>query len=177
MIRKDLKFMDNYKKQVKKIKVWNLIALVLTSVGTIFSIIGLPAALNPDKTLYTDLESEGMSIYNQLSSMPVKVFTVLNVLFSITFVIFFFISHRKVKKNQIPLKYPYYLNLGWTVVSIIFSLLTTPSFTNTSEMQSMGLIIGITTIIFMLVFKLPVIMVLVYLFKVNTGENDIEKVN
>lgn len=90
---------------------------------------------------------------------------------------FLFISHRKVKKNQIPLKYPYYLNLGWTVVSIIFSLLTTPSFTNTSEMQSMGLIIGITIIIFMLVFKLPVIMVLVYLFKVNTGENDIEKVN
>ncbi|EGO7961845.1 hypothetical protein FEW57_003022 [Enterococcus faecalis] len=59
----------------------------------------------------------------------------------------------------------------------MFSLLTTPSFTNTSETQSMGLIIGITTTIFTLVFKLPIIMVLVYLFKVNTGENDIEKVN
>ena len=62
-------------------------------------------------------------------------------------------------------------------MSIIFSLLTTPSFTNASETQSIGLIIGITTIIFTLVFKLPVIMVLVYLFKLNTGENDIEKVN
>lgn len=39
----------------------------------------------------------------------------------------------------------------------------------------MELVIGI--IIITLVFKLPVIMVLVYLFKVNTGENDIEKVN
>lgn len=45
-----------------------------------FSIIGLPAALSPDKTLYKDLGLEGMSIYNQLNSMPVKVFTVLNVL-------------------------------------------------------------------------------------------------
>jgi hypothetical protein len=169
--------MEIYSKYIKKIRIWNLITLVLASIGTIFSIIGLPAAISPDKTLYKDLGSEGMSIYNQLNSMPVKVFTVLNVLFSITFVILFFISHRKIKKNQIPLKYPYYLNLGWTVVSIIFSLLTTPSFTNTSETQSMGLIIGITTIIFILVFKLPIIMVLVYLFKVNTGENDIEKVN
>ncbi|EOY2815574.1 hypothetical protein SHT65_08990 [Enterococcus faecalis] len=169
--------MEIYSKYIKKIRIWNLITLVLASIGTIFSIIGLPAALSPDKTLYKDLGLEGMSIYNQLNSMPVKVFTVLNVLFTIAFVILFFISHRKIKKDQIPLKYPYYLNLGWTVVSIIFSLLTTPSFTNTSETQSMGLIIGITNTIFTLVFKLPIIMVLVYLFKVNTGENDIEKVN
>lgn len=169
--------MNDYKKEVKKIKIWNLIALVLISIGTIFSIIGLPSALNPNEKIYTSIGSDGMDIYNQLNSMPVKVFTVLNVLFSIAFVILFFISHRKIKKDQIPVKYPYYLNLGWTVVSIIFSLLTTPNFTNASETQSIGLIIGITTIIFTLVFKLPVIMVLVYLFKVNTGENDIEKVN
>ncbi|NBA57068.1 hypothetical protein [Enterococcus hirae] len=162
---------------IKKMKVWNLIALVLTSIGTILSIIELPAALNPDKTNYTDLESEGITIYNQLNSMSAKTFTILNVLFLIVFVVLFFISHRKIKNMQIPPKYPYYLNLGWTVVAIIFSLLAMPSFTNSSEMQSMGLVIGITTIIFTLAFKLPVIMVLVYLFKVNTGENDIEKVN
>lgn len=169
--------MEVYSKYIKKIKIWNLITLVLASIGTIVSTIGLPAALNPDKTLYTNIGSEGMGIYNQLNSMPVKVFTVLNVLFSIAFVILFFISHRKIKKDQIPPKYPYYLNLGWTVISIIFSLLTTPNFANTSEIQSMGLVIGITIIIFTLILKLPVIMVLVYLFKVNTGENDIEKVN
>lgn len=148
----------------------------MTSIGTFFSIIGLPVALNPNRDLYTDLGSEGMDIYNQLNSLPVKVFTILNVLFSVAFVILFFIAHRKIKKEQLPPNYPYYLNMGWTVVSIMHTLLTTPSFTNSSEMQSMGLIIGITTIIFTLVFKLPLIMVLVYQFKINTGENDIEKV-
>ncbi|EFE17721.1 hypothetical protein HMPREF9377_00133 [Enterococcus faecalis R712] len=49
----------------------------------------------------------------------------------------------------------------------MFSLLTAANFINDLEIQSMGLVIGITTIIFRLLLKLPIII----------GENVIEKVN
>ncbi|EEU67917.1 MAG: hypothetical protein Q608_EFC00031G0177 [Enterococcus faecalis DORA_14] len=57
--------------------------------------------------------------------------------------------------------------MGGTVSPIMFSLLTAANFINDLEIQSMGLVIGITTIIFRLLLKLPIII----------GENVIEKVN
>ncbi|MDQ8346386.1 hypothetical protein Q3C71_12865 [Enterococcus faecium] len=75
--------MENYNVKIKKIKRWNFIALILCAVEIVLSIFDLPGSLNPDKAAYQKLGDEGIKIFNQLNSAPVKIFTLLNLLMAI----------------------------------------------------------------------------------------------
>lgn len=117
--------MENYNVKIKKIKRWNFIALILCAVEIVLSIFDLPGSLNPDKAAYQKLGDEGIKIFNQLNSAPVKIFTLLNLLMAIAFFIMFFYANKNLKNKKIIKKYPYFLNLVWTVIVVLFTVLTT----------------------------------------------------
>lgn len=77
-----------------KVKKWNFIALILCGIEIVLSIIDLPGSLNPDKTFYQKLGNDGRKIFNQLNSMPIKIFAVLNLLIVIAFFILFFNANK-----------------------------------------------------------------------------------
>ncbi|MDT6324897.1 hypothetical protein NNL51_12270 [Enterococcus faecium] len=101
--------MENYNVKIKKIKRWNFIALILCAVEIVLSIFDLPGSLNPDKAAYQKLGDEGIKIFNQLNSAPVKIFTLLNLLMAIAFFIMFFYANKNLKNKKIIKKYPYFL--------------------------------------------------------------------
>ncbi|MFS1195306.1 hypothetical protein ACFDDU_12810 [Enterococcus lactis] len=117
--------MENYNVKIKKIKRWNFIALILCAVEIVLSIFDLPVSLNPDKAAYQKLGDEGIKIFNQLNSAPIKIFTLLNLLMAIAFFIMFFYANKNLKNKKIIKKYPYFLNLVWTVIVVLFTVLTT----------------------------------------------------
>lgn len=169
--------MENYNIKIKKIKRWNFIALILCAIEIVLSIIDLPGSLNPDKTAYQKLGDEGIKIFNQLNSAPIKIFTVLNVLMAIAFFILFFNANKNLKNKIIIKKYPYFLNLVWTVIVILFTVLTTNNLDSNTDVSSIKIGMLLFIVFFIFLLKIPVIMVLIDIFKLDIGEDNDKKNN
>lgn len=155
-----------------KVKKWNFIALILCGIEIVLSIIDLPGSLNPDKTFYQKLGNDGMEIFNQLNSMPIKIFAVLNLLIIIAFFILFFNANKSLKSKKNIKKYPYFLNLVWTVIVVLFTILTTSDLGSITDDSSTKLGMLLFTVFFILLLKIPIIMVLINIFKLDIGEDN-----
>ncbi len=164
--------MENYNVKIKKIKRWNFIALILCAVEIVLSIFDLPVSLNPDKAAYQKLGDEGIKIFNQLNSAPIKIFTLLNLLMAIAFFIMFFYANKNLKNKKIIKKYPYFLNLVWTVIVVLFTVLTTNNLDSYTGVSSFNLGMLLFTIFFIFLLKIPVVMVLIGIFKLDLGEEN-----
>ncbi|EGO6528773.1 hypothetical protein [Enterococcus faecalis] len=160
---------NNYNIKVKK---WNFIALILCGIEIVLSIIDLPGSLNPDKTFYQKLGNDGMEIFNQLNSMPIKIFAVLNLLIVIAFFVLFFNANKSLKSKKNIKKYPYFLNLVWTVIVVLFTILTTSDLGSITDDSSTKLGMLLFTVFFILLLKIPIIMVLINIFKLDIGEDN-----
>ncbi|NTL34024.1 hypothetical protein HQ680_12795, partial [Enterococcus faecium] len=148
------------------------IALILCAVEIVLSIFDLPGSLNPDKAAYQKLGYEGIKIFNQLNSAPVKIFTLLNLLMAIAFFIMFFYANKNLKNKKIIKKYPYFLNLVWTVIVVLFNLLTTNNLDSNTGVSSFNLGMLLFTIFFIFLLKIQVVMVLIGIFKLDVGEEN-----
>lgn len=155
-----------------KVKKWNFIALILCGIEIVLSIIDLPGSLNPDKTFYQKLGNDGMEIFNQLNSMPIKIFAVLNLLIVIAFFVLFFNANKSLKSKKNIKKYPYFLNLVWTVIVVLFTILTTSDLGSITDDSSTKLGMLLFTVFFILLLKIPIIMVLINIFKLDIGEDN-----
>ncbi|MBX8942021.1 hypothetical protein [Enterococcus faecalis] len=155
-----------------KVKKWNFIALILCGIEIVLSIIDLPESLNPDKTFYQKLGNDGMEIFNQLNSMSIKTFAVLNLLIVIVFFILFFNANKSLKSKKNIKKYPYFLNLVWTVIVVLFTILTTSDLGSITDDSSIKLSMLLFTVFFILLLKIPIIMVLINIFKLDIGEDN-----
>ncbi|EGO8851274.1 hypothetical protein LIT97_13685 (plasmid) [Enterococcus faecalis] len=155
-----------------KVKKWNFIALILCGIEIVLSIIDLPGSLNPDKTFYQKLGNDGMEIFNQLNSMPIKIFAVLNLLIVIAFFVVFFNANKSLKSKKNIKKYPYFLNLVWTVIVVLFTILTTSDLGSITDDSSTKLGMLLFTVFFILLLKIPIIMVLINIFKLDIGEDN-----
>ena len=164
--------MENYNVKIKKIKRWNFIALILCAVEIVLSIFDLPVSLNPDKAAYQKLGDEGIKIFNQLNSAPIKIFTLLNLLMAIAFFIMFFYANKNLKNKKIIKKYPYFLNLVWTVIVVLFTVLTTNNLDSNTGVSSFNLGMLLFTIFFIFLLKIPVVMGLIGIFKLDLGEEN-----
>ncbi|WP_250864658.1 hypothetical protein [Enterococcus faecalis] len=160
---------NNYNIKVKK---WNFIALILCGIEIVLSIIDLPGSLNPDKTFYQKLGNDGMEIFNQLNSMPIKIFAVLNLLIVIAFFVLFFNANKSLKSKKNIKKYPYFLNLVWTVIVVLFTIFTTSDLGSITDDSSTKLGMLLFTVFFILLLKIPIIMVLINIFKLDIGEDN-----
>lgn len=160
---------NNYNIKVKK---WNFIALILCGIEIVLSIIDLPGSLNPDKNFYQKLGNDGMEIFNQLNSMPIKIFAVLNLLIVIAFFVLFFNANKSLKSKKNIKKYPYFLNLVWTVIVVLFTILTTSDLGSITDDSSTKLGMLLFTVFFILLLKIPIIMVLINIFKLDIGEDN-----
>ena len=166
--------MENVTRQLKKAKTWNMVLLVLTGISAVTSLIGLPGTLNPKKETYDVLGSTGKKFYEHINSIGVKAYSVIALLVIIALVVLFFLANKKLKEQQLAPKYPYYIYIGYTVVSILYSLLLTPKL----ELPDVGseavaAVTTVTTIVMLIIqvlFMIPAIIVLVHLFKADTQE-------
>lgn len=155
-------------KYLKKAKTWNMVLLVLCSLFLVITLLSLPTALNPDPSLYSKqiLGPQASQLYEQANSLQSKVYASIDVVISIAVVVLLFLNNQKLKRRTRASKTPYYLYLGWAVVGIIYSLLFSPA-VDLGEMTQMMTII---TLVIQVLFALPAILALVYLFKADTGE-------
>ena len=166
--------MESVNKQLKKAKTWNMVLLVLTSISAVISLIDIPGTLNPKKETYEVLGSAGEKFYEHANSIGTKAYALLALIVILALVFLFFTANKKLKEQKLAPKYPYYIYIGYTVVSIIYSLLLTPQL----ELPQAGadVVAAVTTVttivmfIIQLIFMLPAIIVLVHLFKADTQD-------
>ncbi|MCD5003657.1 hypothetical protein IV487_14425 [Enterococcus saccharolyticus] len=164
--------MKNNQNQLKKAKIWNIVLLVIGTIGIIFSLVNLPTALNPDPAIYTEelLGSQATQLYDQVNSLQSKVYALLDFGISLIIVVLLFLAHRKLKEGKLAGKAPYYLYLTWMVLGMIYSFLFLPT-VEISGFESMTKLIGGIGIIFQLLLAMPAIMVLIHLFKADSGDS------
>ena len=65
--------MNEVANRIKKIRTWNMVALVLTAIGAVVSLVTLPSSLFPKRENFEILGKKGMELYNQVSSTSYKV--------------------------------------------------------------------------------------------------------
>ena len=81
---------------------------------------------------------------------------------AIAFFIMFFYANKNLKNKKIIKKYPYFLNL----------VLTTNNLDSNTGVSSFNLGMLLFTIFFIFLLKIPVVMVLIGIFKLDVGEEN-----
>ncbi|EOT38551.1 hypothetical protein [Enterococcus columbae] len=168
--------------RMKKLGTWNLVALVLTSIGAVFSVVSLPGTLFPNKEALVSVGGE--ALYNQVNSWTHKVPAVLEVVISLVFAALFFMAYKQIKSGKLPNKLIYFLNIGYFVLSLILDQVVLHSASTdalagldsqTAGVASTAMAIGsIVGILFAVLLHLPQIMCLIHLFKLEDPTVDNE---
>lgn len=151
----------------KKAKTWNMVHLVLSTIGTVISLIGLPALINPtnsvkalEKTigLIDDPKmTETLEQSIKLTLSPVyRIYSLALFVLGIILLIFYFLANQKLKQQINVSKVPYYIYLGTVILSIIITF-------------AQGNF-AVSAIAISVIRAIPVILVLIYLFKLDTDE-------
>lgn len=169
-------------KRMKKLGTWNLVALILTSIGAVFSLVSLPGVLFPNKATFVEMGGE--ELYNQVNSWTYKVPSVIGVVVSIVFAALFFIAYKQIKDGKLPNKLIYFLNIGYFVLSLIlqqfvFHTVSTASLTSINDSEMAGVVSSVVAIasvvgiVFAALLHLPQVMCLIQIFKLedSTQEN------
>ncbi|EGO8908399.1 hypothetical protein D5674_14940, partial [Enterococcus faecalis] len=81
-------------------------------------------------------------------------------------------ANKSLKSKKNIKKYPYFLNLVWTVIVVLFTILTTSDLGSITDDSSTKLGMLLFTVFFILLLKIPIIMVLINIFKLDIGEDN-----
>ncbi|OFI45768.1 hypothetical protein BG262_07150 [Floricoccus penangensis] len=147
----------------KKAKFWNMVCLILKILSEIATVIVLIPMFTLKKEMFESLGSEGIEQYNQLTSISSKVSTILSLIVGIVLIVFYIIANKKLKNMEEVSKFPYYISMGFFVISTIYGQFTAQT-SDFGLMSIVGLIIGIFCAF------LPPIMVLRNLFKLDSED-------
>lgn len=153
---------------IRKAKTWNIVTLVLASIGAITNLFSIPAAINPDVDTFKEIGASKEYI-NYLQSTFVKIFTILGIIISLVLVVLYVMNQMKLAKNQLAPKFPYYLYIGWSVLNFVVNLLAPKLQAEGMDLGTVMLIIGI---VFRAIFFIPAILVIYYLFKAEPEDAD-----
>ncbi|MGX7195282.1 hypothetical protein [Enterococcus olivae] len=164
--------MQKQMRHLKKAKTWNTVLLVLCTIGLIFSLISLPANLNPDPSIYTEelMGSQAQQLLDQANSLQTKVYTLIDLVISLVVVVLLVFASKKLKQGKAASKIVYYVYLGWGVIGILYSLLFTPNI-DMSGFENVTILLRTFTIGFQLLLFLPAILALIHLFKADVEEH------
>ena len=94
--------MNEVANRIKKIRTWNMVALVLTAIGAVVSLVTLPSSLFPKRENFEILGKKGMELYNQVSSTSYKVAIIFGVVMTVLFVVLYFIASRQLSQDKVP---------------------------------------------------------------------------
>lgn len=92
--------MNEVAKRIKKMWTWNMVALVLTAIGAVFSLVTLPSTLFPKRENFEFFGKKGLELYNQVSSTSYKVAIIFSVVMTVLFVILYFIASRQLSQER-----------------------------------------------------------------------------
>lgn len=155
-------------KHLKKAKTWNMVLIVLTLITVISGIAGLPKTLNPTFTENEVLGDFNRVMFDYLNSPLTKTISILSLVISIILLVLYFRANKSLSDEILPSKLPYYLYIGWSLVALAISLVTTP------KMEVEGVdVTFVTTIVGIItnfIFFIPAILVIVHLFKAEPEE-------
>lgn len=155
--------MSETKQINKKIKFWNMMLLIVGSLGGIIGIMGLPAVIDPAKQVElfeqsivsvndpTQLASMAQTL-EQINHPLFRFYTVVMLVFSLILVASFFQANVQMNKGKALSKWPYYLHLGKIAIAILVSFLSG------SLLLNPGL--SVATLLLNLVWCLPAILIL-----------------
>lgn len=160
--------MENIEKHLRKAKTWNMVLLVLGLLSLATSLIGLPTVFNPPKETYDAMGSYGAEMYKYLTSPLTIGLTIINLVFGVVLLVCYFKANKQLKEGKAPTKIPYFAKIGWTVLYLIISFLTTPS----GEYMGvdMSAATQISSIVGSVIISIPCILVIVHLFKAEPEE-------
>ncbi|MCH4176552.1 MAG: hypothetical protein LKF43_03535 [Streptococcaceae bacterium] len=153
---------------IRKAKTWNIVTLVLASISAVINLFGIPTAINPDVDTFKEIGASKEYI-NYLQSTSVKIFTILGIIISLVLVVLYVMNQMKLAKNQMAPKFPYYLYIGWSVLNFVVSLMAPKLQVEGMDFGSITLITGI---VFKVIFFIPAILVIYYLFKAEPEDAD-----
>lgn len=105
--------MNEVANRIKKIRTWNMVALVLTAIGAVVSLVTLPSSLFPKRENFEILGKKGIELYNQVSSTSYKVAIIFGVVMTVLFVVLYFIASRQLRQDKVPSKLIYFASLGY----------------------------------------------------------------
>lgn len=155
-------------KHLKKAKTWNMVLIVLGLISLISTVTSIPKTLNPKLSDYEMMGSMAQSMFDYANNPLMKVIAVLGIVISIGLLIYYFMANKKISDEIIPPKFPYYIKIGWSLLSTAIGFILQP------QMQMEGMDFTFMTtiigIIVQLIILIPAILVIVNLFKAEPEE-------
>lgn len=130
---------------LKRAKTWNLFLIILTMITTLINLMGVPGALNPQRSAYDTYEKAGVDadkMFQHANTLPVKLVFAISLLLSIGLLVSYFQANKKLKKLEIPTKLPYMILIGWQAINMLFNLFYNP--TGMNVVASNGLLSVVT---------------------------------
>jgi hypothetical protein len=150
-------------KNFKRLKLVNMIALVITAISTISGLMTLPTALNPSIYKSKVFGKNGMALYEAINHPFVKIFAIVSLIATAIFLVFLFLANKKIKEKQLPQKILYYLYLLVSAIKLINNLAFAPKI----NLENTGNNSVITPVITTLILNLPVLFAIIYIFKLE----------
>lgn len=155
--------MEKVNKHLKKAKTWNMVLLILGIISVISGIVGLKGVLSPDTKTFEQLGAYGQELLAYQTSPLTKAISIIGLLVSIVLVVWYFKANKMLNDEQVPPKYPYYIYLGYTVLSLCLTMIMQPRATGMAA--SFALVTTIATFVIQAIVALPAVLVIVHLFK------------
>lgn len=169
--------MEELQKHFKSAKTWNMVLLVLGIIIVVTQLFSVPTNLNPQKesydmagSMFQNTNVPGMDAYmNQMyeyaQSPMTKAIFIVSLIIAIVLLVFYIRAHKALKNNNVPPKWPYYLFIGWTIISTVIGMIRQPKFEAGSSLMSV-----ITGFIGSLIILVPAVIVIIQLFKIEPEE-------
>ncbi|EOV2449883.1 hypothetical protein ACOMOD_002743 [Enterococcus faecalis] len=145
--------MNEYSKRKTKLELWNSLALVLTVITTMFSIISFVKDIR-------DVNTESMVQVTTGSPLFDNAITIIDIVFSLGFIILFYLAHKTIKLGKIPNVVPYYVNLCWSVIYLVFFAFSIFNVNNADIHHIVSVLVVILVSIFFLLSKIPVFLMI-----------------
>lgn len=159
--------MKEPKNYLGKAKKWNLFILVTSCISAFFGVLSIGKSFTDKLENYSIYEKYAQTMFEYNTGLLYRGFLILN------FAVLVFLIYRYFKANQLlgagelAPKYPYYVAIGMMVLNFLFTQLITPKVELIEGLQ-LGVIASISGVVSVLIMALPLIMMLMNLFK---GEN------
>lgn len=169
--------MEELEKHLKKVKTWNMVNLVLGIIIVVTQLFSLPTNLNPKRETYetagsvfqnTDvpgMEAYMSQMYEYVQSPMTKAIFIVSLVVAIVLLVFYIRAHKALKNNNIPPKWPYYVFIGWTIISTVLGMVRQPKLESGST-----LITVIVGLVGNFIILIPAVIVIIQLFKIEPEE-------
>lgn len=169
--------MEELQKHFKSAKNWNMVLLVLGIIIAVMQLFSLPTNLNPKRETYEmagsmfqntnvpGMEAYMNQMYEYVQSPMTKAIFIVSLVVAIVLLVFYIRAHKALKNNNVPPKWPYYVFIGWTIISTVLGMVRQPKLESGST-----LITVITGLVGNFIILIPAVIVIVQLFKIEPEE-------